>query len=88
MRGAALVGVLRDAPETYAPRCRRSHVAVMMFLTESGDLCVKNNPRYVQDDVGRKIADTWVRLQVTRGRRFGVLTVADLERSRSPSVVD
>lgn len=84
LRGSGGVRAFAESVERYdaAPAAVGTIAAAMMI--RHGDLVVWENPRYVVTAYDQGVIDAWVRLQVTRGRRFRLFSASELLFSRNP----
>lgn len=79
-----MVGVLREAAATYdTAQCPRSIAAVMAI--RDGELVVWRSPVHVVTPESRSFVETWVRLQIVRGRRFAFCRVEDIAFAALPA---
>lgn len=82
-----MVGVLREAGTTYeAGQCKRG-IAAVMAIGDDGALTVWCNPAYVFTEKERSLVETWVRLQIIRGRRSGYYLAEQIVNAPSCNTV-
>ncbi len=77
---------------TFAEPVGRSAGAVAVgtlaaaMMIRHGELVIWKHPEYIRTTYDQRVIDTWVRLQIVRGRRFGTFSVSELLLSRQPTL--
>lgn len=77
-----MVGVLRESAASYEARPCATGIAAVMAITHAGGLVVWKNPKHTTTVGERNLIESWVRLQVVRGRVFGVFHSCDMAGPR------
>lgn len=70
--------MLREAAPEYASAQVRERIAVLMWISEDGNITVWQNPRVAGAPGAQSMIDIWVRLQVIRGRSFAIFPLDDM----------